>query len=157
MALLPQHLTPWNDSATTQGSETAMPPFLLRIKALQQEFAHFLNSTIIAELRKIEPNLASDATYVFDEPMLMRQDEYVRMFNDLTNSGIITKEQSQKYLIKIGVLDETILNSEIHEADIDGKIDDKKDDILNKNNQDEEALRSYEEFKKTNKVTVEKL
>ena len=148
MALLPQHLTPWNDSATTQGSEAAMPPFLLRIKSLQNEFIHFLNSCTIDNLRKSEEWLAKDATYVFDEPIIMGQDYYVRVITDMVSAGFINEKQGQQYLIKLGILDETILE----EVTV-GKIDGGKTKV----GDDKEVLISYEDFKKSRKVTKEQL
>jgi len=146
MSLLPQHLTPWNDSATTQGSESAMPPFLLRIKALQQEFIHFLNINIINEIRKSEDWLAKDASYVFDEPIIMGPDYYVRMVTDLVSNDFIKPEQGKRYLMKLGIIDEDILeDNEI--ATVDGKND----------NEEKTGLISFEDFLKRNKLIKESI
>lgn len=118
MSLLPQHLTPWSDSATTQGSESAMPPFLGRLKSKQNEFIKYLNTIVIGELRKTYPFIAEDASFVFDEPKVMSTDYYVRQMTDLVNSGIITTQQARDYLIDLGVLDERVIeinNEEIIE------------------------------------------
>lgn len=109
MSLLPQHLTPWSDSSTTQGSEAAMPPFLSRVKAKQNEFINYLNSEVIDELRKSYPWLAEDATFVFDEPNIVGYDHYVTMMNNLIGTGVITAAEARQYLLKIGVLDEDFL------------------------------------------------
>jgi len=155
MALLPQHLTPWNDSATTQGAESSMPPFLLRIKALQQEFIHFLTTSIIDKLRIQEPMLSKDATYIFDEPIVMGSEYYVRMMTDLVNAGVMNADQMREYLINMGILDATIFDDSINTKNVDGKTDadvDRK--TLAKTN---EILRSFEQFKKDKKVVEENL
>ena len=110
MSLLPQHLTPWADSATTQGSEASMPPFLLRVKAKQNEFINYLNSAIIDELRKTYTWLAEDATFIFDEPIVVGQNVYIQNMNDLVMNGIITTDQARTYLLRMGILDEDLLN-----------------------------------------------
>lgn len=111
MALLPQHLTPWNDSATTQGSEASMPPFMLRLKSKQNEFINFLNRTILDQLKKTYTWLADDISYVFDEPKVMPDEYYTRQMLDLVRDGIITKKEAKEYMMKIGVLDESIFES----------------------------------------------
>ena len=112
MGLLPQHLTPWSDSATTQGSEAAMPPFLGRIKAKQNEFVKFLNENVIDELRSTYDFLADDASFVFEEPKIMPTDYYIRQVTDLVNSEILDKDQARLYLTKLGIIDEDVLDNE---------------------------------------------
>lgn len=112
MSLLPQHLTPWSDSATTQGSEAAMPPFLGRLKSKQNEFNAFLTSQIIDELRKTYTWLAEDATYIFDEPKVLSDRAYIDNIDRLVAMGVITTNDAQRYLIKIGIIDKDNLESE---------------------------------------------
>ncbi len=111
-ALLPNALTPWSDSATTQGSEVSMPPFMSRLVAKQNEFIHFLNINVIGELRKHYTWLAEDATHVFDKPKIMGDEYYINIVNSLIGSNIMNPEQGKKYLLDIGVLDEDIFLEE---------------------------------------------
>ena len=111
MSLLPQHLTPWNDSATTQGSESAMPPFMLRLKSKQNELTKFLNNNILKQLRNTYTWLADDISYVFDAPKIMSDDYYTRFLNDLMREGVITKVECRNYLLKLGILDEDVFES----------------------------------------------
>jgi SPP1 gp7 family putative phage head morphogenesis protein len=110
-SLLPNHLTPWSDSATTQGAEAAMPPLMARVKALQNELISFLNKEILDELRKSYNWLASDVSYYFDEPKIIDDSYYISKVTDLVNSEIITKEQAKNYLLRLGVLDEEVFSS----------------------------------------------
>jgi len=107
-ALLPNVLTPWSDTATTQGSEVSMPPFMSRLVAKQNEFIHWLNENVIGELRKHYTWLAEDATHVFDKPKIMGDEYYIRLVGDLISTQIMTSEQGKKYLLDIGVLDADI-------------------------------------------------
>jgi len=113
MSLLPQHLTPWSDSATTQGSEASMPPFMGRIKAKQNEIIKFFNDTIINELRKTYTWLADDLTYTFDEPKIMSTDYYVNFVTNLTREEIISKDAAKKYLVRMGIVDEDMVDEKI--------------------------------------------
>lgn len=146
MALLPQHLTPWGDSATTQGSDSAMPPFILRIKALQNEFIHFLDDAVIGNLRKDNPMLAEDATYVFDEPLLQGAEVYIRNITDLVSNNLLTAEQGKMILSKLGIIDETIIDEQKNVGVVAGN-----------SSKNEDVLISYEEFKKKQKVRRESL
>ena len=109
-SLLPNALTPWSDTATTQGTESAMPSFESRIIAKQNEFIAFLNGEIIDELRKTYPFIANDATHVFDKPKILSDDYYVRQIENLIRAEILTVEQGRKYIISMGILDEDLLN-----------------------------------------------
>ena len=111
-ALLPNSLTPWSDTATTQGVETAMPSFMSRLLSKQNEFISFLNHNIIDELRKTYNWLAEDATFVFDKPKILPDDYYINQMNNLVNGGMITAEQGKSYLLNIGIIDEDIFNTE---------------------------------------------
>jgi len=111
MSLLPQHLTPWNDSATTQGSESAMPPFMLRLKSKQNSFIKYMNKTIINKLRATYTWLAEDATYVFDEPKVMPDDFYVTKMLELVGAEVVTTQEAKEYFKKMGILDEEIFES----------------------------------------------
>ena len=121
MSLLPQHLTPWSDSATTQGSESAMPPFLGRVKAKQNEYIKYLNEEIIDELRKTYPHIAEDASYVFDEPKILADTEYINMITSLKNEGLINTYQASLYLTRLGILDEDIINAKAPEEEGEAK------------------------------------
>jgi len=108
VSLLPQHMTPWSETGTTQGSSEAMPAFVMRLKAEQNQLIDFMNENIIGELRKSYPWLAEDATYVFDEPIVRASENYVFMAYSLVNGGILSPKQAQNYLVNIGVLDEKL-------------------------------------------------
>lgn len=105
MSLLPTYLTPWNESGTTQGAEASMPPFLARIKASQNELINFLNNAIMEPLKK-KYDLAEDLTFVFDEPKVLPDENYIRKITDLVRDEIITKEAGQKILVKLGIIEE---------------------------------------------------
>jgi len=110
MSLIPQHLTPWSDSATTQGSEAAMPPFMARIKSKQNEVIHFWNHAIIDELRKTYPFIAEDATFVLDEPKIMDDSYYINKLTSLMQAGIVTADEAKAYMLKLGMLDEDLFD-----------------------------------------------
>ena len=126
MSLLPQHLTPWNDSATTQGSESAMPPFMLRLKAKQNELIKFLNHYVLKELRKTYTWLAEDITYVFDEPKVMDDKYYIDKVVSMTDSEIITKEEAREYLKQMGILDSEIFDRMEEDDNIDSGANNEK-------------------------------
>ena len=111
MSLLPQHLTPWSDSGTTMGSEQAMPPFLGRVKAKQNELIAFLDDNVIGELRKAYPWIHPKTTHLFSEPKILGDGEYVRFVTDLVRDNLIDIKQAQKYLIDKGILDKELFNS----------------------------------------------
>jgi len=92
MSLLPQFLTPWSDTATTQGAEASMPPFIARLRSIQAEIITFLNEEIIDELREDNPDIAEDATYVFDDPVLNLRDYMSTMENMLRNKVVTPVE-----------------------------------------------------------------
>jgi hypothetical protein len=115
VSLLPQHLTPWSDSGTTQGTSESMPSFVMRLKAEQNQLIKFLNENIIGELRKTYPWLAKDATYVFDEPVVRASENYVFMAYSLVNGGILTPMQAQRYLVKLGVIEPTLIEKDKEE------------------------------------------
>lgn len=102
MSLLPQHLTPWSDTATTQGAEASTPPFIARLKSKQKQLIQFLNENVIGELRKVYTWLDEDATYVFDLPVL-DEGKYIDTIINLYEKGFITKLQASDYFEKIGV------------------------------------------------------
>jgi len=108
-SLLPQHLTPWSDTATTQGVETSMPSFLGRIKAKQNEFIDFLNGLVIDDLRRTYPWIAEDTTHIFDEPKILPDAHYTTQVMNLIQAGIITPQEGRKYLLEIGIINEDIL------------------------------------------------
>lgn len=108
VSLLPQHMTPWSETGTTQGSSEAMPAFVMRLKSEQNQLIDFLNENVIGELRKDYTWLADDATYIFDEPIVRASENYVFMAYSLVNGGILTPKQATKYLRNIGVLDEKL-------------------------------------------------
>ena len=110
MSLLPQHLTPWSDSGTTMGSEQAMPPFLGRVKAKQNELIAFLNDNVINELRKVYDWIHPETTHIFSEPKILGDGEYVRFVTDLVRDNLISIEQAQKYLVDKGILDEELFD-----------------------------------------------
>ena len=114
MSLLPQHLTPWSGSATTQGSESAMPPFMLRLKSKQNEFINFLNSEILDELRKTHTWLSDDATFVFDEPQVLPVQQTVRYLIDLQREDIITSEEVKTHLQNAGILNNEDIDKEVN-------------------------------------------
>lgn len=105
MGLLPQHLTPWSDSATTQGSEAAMPPFMARIKSKQNEFSVFLKGIIIDTLRMTYPWIAEDAEFDIDEPKILADDIYINTITRLKDSGIVSLKQSAEYLDKLDIIE----------------------------------------------------
>jgi len=109
VSLLPQHLTPWSADGTTQGTSEAMPSFVMRLKSEQNELIKFLNETIIGELRETYEWLAEDATYVLDEPIVRASENYVFMAYSLVNGGILTPMQAQRYLINLGVIEESLI------------------------------------------------
>lgn len=157
MSLLPQHLTPWNDSATTQGSESSMPPFLLRIKTLQNEFIQFLNNAVISNLRLSEPWLSEDATYVFDEPMLLGPESYIRNITDMIREGLITADQGKRYLLKMGIIDKEVMeDNQKTVGTLDGGRTKAKDQDKDKKDK-KEILVSYEQFMKEQEVRRESL
>lgn len=102
MGLVPNHLTPWADSATTQGSSEAMPPFIARIKTLQATLANFYKTHILEELRASYPFLNADAQILFDLPVLNEEGLLKNMY-DLFNAGIIDKTMAIQYLDKMGL------------------------------------------------------
>lgn len=104
MSLLPQHLTPWSDSATTQGSESSMPPFMSRLKSKQNEFINWHKENILDELIE-QYNLSKDARLEIDEPKIMPDDQYIRTITELMREQIIDKEQAREYLGKLGIID----------------------------------------------------
>lgn len=112
VSLLPQHLTPWSDSGTTQGTSESMPSFVMRLKAEQNQLIKFLNEHIIGELRKTYPWLAKDATYVFDEPIVRASENYVFMAYSLVNGGILSPMQAQRYLVKLGVIEKSLIEKD---------------------------------------------
>ena len=116
LSLLPQHLTPWSDSATTMGSDSAMPSFLGRIKAKQNQLNEFLTDNVIGELRKTYPWLHEDACYVFDEPKVMSDEGYIRNIENLIRMGILKPKEAKTYLKKLGIIDEDILDSDDSET-----------------------------------------
>jgi len=139
MSLLPQHLTPWNDSATTQGSESAMPPFMLRLKSKQNELIKFMNHFILKELRKTYTWLAEDITYVFDEPKVMDDKYYIEKVISMTDSEIITKDEAREYLKQMGILDSEIFDRMEEDDTIDsGKNNDREDKEDDNNRKDKE-------------------
>lgn len=105
MSLLPQHLTSWSDSNTTQGSKESMPSFRLRLKAEQNSFINFLNNAVIGELRKTYPWLAPDATFVLDEPMVTDNESYINIVEKLLQMGTIDQNTAQQYLNKLNIID----------------------------------------------------
>ena len=111
MSLIPNHLTPWSDSATTQGSDSAMPPFMSRLKAKQNEFINWYNENILSELIEAY-NLSDDLTLVIDEPKVRDDSEYIRTINDLMRDEIIDKSKAQEYLAKLGIIGEDILKED---------------------------------------------
>lgn len=119
MGLLPQHLTPWGDSSTTQGSEASLPPFLARVKSKQQEFIEFLNCAIIGKLRESYPFLSEDLTFELDAPEIMGQPYYIKMITGLKREGIITPQQAIAWMRNLGILSEKCFTEE---KDIDEKI-----------------------------------
>ena len=102
MGLVPNHLTPWGDTATTQGSSEAMPPFIARIKSLQSMIAQFYKVHVLEELRKSYPRLNEDAQLIFDLPVLNEENLLKNMY-DLMNAGIIDKQLALQYLDKMGL------------------------------------------------------
>lgn len=134
VSLLPQHMTPWSETGTTQGSSEAMPAFVMRLKSEQNQLIDFLNENVIGELRKSYPWLAEDATYVFDEPIVRASENYVFMAYSLVNGGILTPKQAQTYLKNIGVLDEKLfgLNEETPGADKDAATTNLSDENIKK-------------------------
>lgn len=118
MGLLPQHLTPWGESSTTQGSESSLPPFLARVRSKQEEFIKTLNQIIIDRLRKDEPWLATDATFVLDAPEVMGETYYIDVITNLKREGIITQQQAIKWLSHIGVIRDDILTMKENETKI---------------------------------------
>ncbi len=107
VSLLPNFLTPWSDSATTQGAESSLPPFKQRIKSMQNTFINAFNETLLKELKRSYPDkVAQDMTYVFDTPQIMDDVYYIDTLTKLTDTGLITKEQMKEYLEKIGIIDE---------------------------------------------------
>ena len=118
MGLLPQHLTPWGESSTTMGSESSLPPFLARVRSKQEEFIKMLNNTILKRLRKDVPWLATDATFVFDAPEVMGETYYIDIITGLKREGILSKQQSIKWLSHIGVIRDDILNMKENEVKI---------------------------------------
>ena len=115
-SLLPNHLTPWSDSATTQGAEASMPSLLARVKSAQNELIRFLNSGILKELFKTYPFLSTDATYVFDEPKVIDDSYYIRKVQDLINSEILTPKEARVYLMKLGILDAELFDDMAKQA-----------------------------------------
>ena len=111
-ALVPNHLTPWSDTSTTQGAESAMPPFLGRIKALQNHFTQFLNETVIADLRRTYPEISEDATFVFDEPKIIDDRYYIDKVTSLIDSELISREVGKNLLMKLGIIPEDIVEDE---------------------------------------------
>jgi len=108
MSLLPQHLTPWSDSATTMGSEQAMPAFMLRLKSRQGALVKYLNEIILSRLRKDfgKENVPFNATFVFDTPQLSGNvQDYTSLVDSLINQGVITREQIVDYYNKLGVFE----------------------------------------------------
>lgn len=112
VSLLPQHLTPWSETGTTQGSSESMPAFVMRLKSEQNQLIAFLNEHIIGELRKKYEWLAEDATYVFDEPVVRASENYVFMAYSLVNGGILTPKQAKRYLMNIGILDKKLFEDD---------------------------------------------
>ena len=143
MSLLPQHLTPWSDSGTTQGSEASMPPFMLRLKAKQNEYIAFLNDCILTELRKTYTWLADDVSYVFDEPKIMTDDYYSTFMSSLIDSQIIDAKQAKDYLLKMGILDSDVFNSE---SSVDTKDVEEPQNEEDEEAQDEQQPRQYEKM-----------
>jgi len=119
-SLLPNHLTPWSDSATTQGAEISMPSLLQRVKTAQNGLIRFLDSSILRELKKTYTFLAEDATYVFDEPKIIDDSYYIRKVQDLINSSIIEPKEARAYLMKMGILDAEIFDDIAKQS---GKVD----------------------------------
>lgn len=118
MGLLPQHLTPWGDSSTTQGSEASLPPFLARIKSKQNEFIQFLNKTIINKLKMDEPWLSEDLSFELDAPEVMGEPYYIKMITGLKREGIITPQQAVCWMKHLGIIDETLFDVESVEEKI---------------------------------------
>ena len=112
MGLLPQHLTPWGDSSTTQGSEASLPPFLARVRSKQDEFIKILNNIVIGKLREDEPWIAKDATFVLDAPEVMGETYYIGVITNLKKEGIITTQQAIKWMNKIGIIRDDIFETE---------------------------------------------
>ena len=133
-SLLPNHLTPWSDSATTQGAEAAMPPLLGRVKAAQNEYIQFLNESVIDELRKTYPELHEDASMVFDEPKIIDDKYYIDKVVTMIDSQLITRETAVEYLKKLGIIDADLIENieDDDEADEKPKPDEPKQENLKK-------------------------
>lgn len=106
-SLLPNHLTPWSDSATTQGSESAMPPFMSRLKAKQNEFKNWFNENILSYVIE-ELDLDESTSLVIDEPKVLSDDGYIRTIETLMRSEILTQEEGKKLMVHLGIIPETI-------------------------------------------------
>ena len=113
MGLLPQFLTPWGESSTTQGSESSLPPFLARIKCKQGEFIQFLNNNLMNKLLLENPELSEDATFVLDAPEIMGETYYIKMITGLKRDGLITSQQAITWMKHLGIIDESIFNEEL--------------------------------------------
>lgn len=127
MNLLPQHLTAWSDSSTTQGSHSSMPPFLARIRSKQNEFIQYLGVLIIDDLRKTYPWLAKDLVFEFEEPRIMPDSVYINTIGRLRDSNIISLKQASEYLDKLG-----IINQDLEFIDKQQKREDSESDIGHK-------------------------
>lgn len=103
MSLLPQHLTPWSDSATTQGSQAAMPPFMSRLKAKQNEFINWHKEHILDELIEKYDLKGTDAKLVIQEPKVMDDESYIRTISTLKRDEMIDDETAKKLLSKLGL------------------------------------------------------
>jgi hypothetical protein len=118
MGLLPQFLTPWGESSTTQGSESSLPPFLARIKCKQGEFIQFLNNNLLNKLLLENPELSEDATFVLDAPEVMGETYYIKMISGLKRDGLITSQQAITWMKHLGIIDESIFNEELVEEKV---------------------------------------
>jgi hypothetical protein len=118
MGLLPQHLTPWGESSTTQGSESSLPPFLARVRSKQDELIKTLNMMIIDRIRQDEPWLATDATFVMDAPDVMGETYYIDVITGLKREGILSSQQAIAWLSHIGVIRDDIMKMKENEVKI---------------------------------------
>jgi hypothetical protein len=159
MGLLPQHLTPWGDSSTTQGSEASLPPFLARVKCKQTECINFLNNNLMNRLKLENPSLDDDASFELDAPEIMGETYYIKMITNLKREGIINPQQARDWMKHLGIIDESLFNTgnEVEEKIIDPfKVMDKNAISFKPNDEDarkdamriEDAIKQREEEQK---------
>lgn len=128
-SLVPNYLTPWNDSVTTMGAEVSMVPFLQKILSEQHELQRVWSEVIVGELCKTYDWLDEEARIVLDTPRLLPNDTYLREVEIMLRNEIINVESARVILNSVGIIDDEVFELlEEHDAKGDPQLDGLADD-----------------------------